>query len=358
MKILHLPTDVGGNAWGLSRGERLLGLQSDVLTRERSSIAYPAADIELGLEDVQSRSRRLVKLLSTFFRIRGNYDVFHFNYGSSLIHFAKYPFLHLADLPFYPKKAKLFATYNGCDARQKFPTMQRTPIAACHQAECYSGMCNSGHKDKEREKCISKMAHYVDHMWALNPDLLHFLPPEKASFLPYTVCNYHVEKHVPVLGKKLKIMHAPTNQAAKGSRFILKALNELQAKYPEQLEVCLIQGIPYQQALEMYKQADLIIDQILIGWYGAFAVETMLMGKPVIARIAIEDLKYLPPAMANELLQTIIQADPTNIYEVIESCLHDRQFLMQRSEASIAYTSRWHHPTYVAGLTKQRYEGG
>ena len=29
MKILHCPKNVGGNAWGLSRAERKLGLQSD-----------------------------------------------------------------------------------------------------------------------------------------------------------------------------------------------------------------------------------------------------------------------------------------------------------------------------------------
>ena len=33
----------------------------------------------------------------------------------------------------------------------------------------------------------------------------------------------------------------------------------------------------------MYAQADLVVDQVLIGWYGALAVETMAMGKPVIA---------------------------------------------------------------------------
>lgn len=204
MKVLHLPTDVGGNSWGLSRGERFLHLQSDVLTRERSNVAYPQGDIELHLEKESSRVTRFLKLLNTFFRIRNQYDVFHFNYGSSLLHSSTHPFLYLIDLPFYPKNAKLFVTYNGCDARQKFPTMQRSSIAACHNLGCYNGMCNSGHKDKERQRCIKKMSHYVKHMWALNPDLLYFLPKNKSSFLPYTVCSYDKNKFLPKLEKKAK----------------------------------------------------------------------------------------------------------------------------------------------------------
>lgn len=130
----------------------------------------------------------------------------------------------------------------------------------------------------------------------------------------------------------------------------------MQKKYPDLLEIILVQNTPYYEALEIYKKADLIIDQILIGWYGAFAVETMLMGKPVIARIAVDDLHFLPSQMGNELLQTVIQADPYTIYDVIEKCLHDRDFLKERAEASMAYATKWHSPEYVAGITKAKYE--
>lgn len=357
MKVLHLPTDVGGNAWGLSRGERALGIFSDVLTLSQSKMGYPS-DIQL-FDDSKTPSRlyKLVKRMYTFFKIRNKYDIFHFNFGMSLIHLLQHPLLYHFDLPFYPKSAKLFVTYNGCDARQKYPTMQRSSIAACHNKECYGGMCNSGSKDKERKLSIEKMARYVKHMWAITPDLLHFLPKDKASFLPCSVSRFSNELFLPKFQKKLNIVHAPTNQAAKGSSYILAALNKLKLKYPEFLEICLIQNLPFNQAVELYKQADLIIDQIVIGWYGAFAVETMLMGKPVIARIAMEDLKFVPPQMGNDLLQTIIHADPYTIYEVVERCLHDRTFLKHRAEASIAFANKWHHPEYLASMTKEKYEG-
>lgn len=355
MRVLHLPTDIGGNAWGLSRGERRLGLESEMLVATSSKRGYPA-DINLNLDQYNSRYLRYLKQFYTFLKIRNQYDVFHFNWGSSLMHAAGTPWLNQFDLPFYPKKAKLFATYNGCDARQKYPTMQRTPIAACHNSKCYEGMCNSGELDKMRRRGVEKMSKYVKHIWALNPDLMYFLPEEKTTFLPYTVTNFDQIVIPPPLARKLKVVHAPTNQAAKGSIYILAAFEKLQKKYPDYFEPILVQNRPYAEALKIYQQADLIVDQILIGWYGAFTVETMLMGKPCIVRIAEEDLKFIPKQMAEDLLQAIINTSPENIYHTLERCLHDRVLLKRQGEACLEYALKWHNPLYVAGLTKAQYD--
>lgn len=368
MKVLHLPTSVGGNAWRLAQGERALGLDSTVLVSAQSWLDYPA-DINLHLERylpapgacstfsrIKGSFAPAAKLLSTFLSIRKRYDVFHFNFGSSLLHF---PLNHLnhIDLPFYPKRARLFVTYNGCDARQKFPTMQRTRVAPCHDPDCYGGQCNSGTSDIMKQKAISKMAHYVSHMWALNPDLLHFLPREKASFLPYSVRLDRVDYLPPDFDKKkLVIVHAPTDRAAKGSEHILEAVRIVKQKRDRCVEVRLVENVPHDEAMKIYRSADLVIDQVLVGWYGAFAVEAMAMGKPVVARIAPEDLHVLPGAMASEVSEAIITADPDTISDVLLTIIDNREVLKARSAAGLEYVRKWHDPVYVAGLTKAEYE--
>jgi len=355
MKVLHLPTYVGGHSWGLAQGEKSLELDSRVLFGSNGWLQYPC-DIDLGLERISSPIVKFVKLARTFLEIRNQYDVFHFNFGSSLIHF---PSNHLnqLELPFYPSKAKLFATYNGCDIRQKYPTMKRTQIAACHNNNCYNGQCNSGVLDVYRRQGIRKMQQYVQHIWALNPDLLYFLPQDKSSFLPYAISLDGIEPVVPKFdNKKLKIVHAPTNREAKGSDYILSAIALLKKTHSDYFEFVIIEKIPHAQAIKLYHEADLVIDQILIGWYGGFAVEVMAMGKPVIARIAQEDLHFLPPLMAKDVQETVIYADPISIYEVLRHCVEDRQMLQHHAEASINYARKWHHPEYVASLTRQKYE--
>jgi hypothetical protein len=355
LKVLHLPTSVGGHSWGLAQGEKQLGLTSSVLVAQQNWLQYPA-DINLNIQNIPLKILRLEKLLSTFWEIKNKYDVFHFNFGSSLIHFpAKY--LNQVELPFYPKKSQLFVTYNGCDIRQKYPTMQRTQIAACHNPNCYNGQCNSGQLDYFRREGIKKMERYVKHIWALNPDLLYFLPPKKSSFLPYAVGVDDRGLFLPKLNnKKIKIVHAPTNREAKGSTYILAALEKLQKTHGQFIDVLLVENIPHAQAMKIYQEADLVIDQILIGWYGGFAVETMKMGKPVIARIAEEDLHFIPPEMATDVLNTVINANPNNIYQVIKKCIEDRTMLANYSELSLEYVRKWHNLEYVASITKHHYE--
>jgi len=355
MKVLHLPSTVGGNAGALAWGERALGLESKVLASTRNWLGYPA-DIDLDLQDVASKVGKFTRLTSAFMQVRNHYDVFHFNAGSTLLFSPAAGMVHW-DLPWYPRKAKLFATYNGCDARQKFATMQRTDVAPCHNSACYHGMCNYGAYDALRARAITKMAEHVHHIWAVTPDLLHFLPREKSSFLPYAI-RMPEESVAPARldRRKLKIIHAPTNREAKGSAFILAALERLSLTHGDEFELQLIERTPHAQALQLYREADLVVDQVVISWYGGFAVEVMAMGKPVISGRVFEDRRFVPEDMVDEALGAIICADPATIHDVLRRCLEDRSMLRERAAAGIEFARKWHDPRYVAAITKERYE--
>jgi hypothetical protein len=355
MKVLHLPTAVGGHPWGLSRGERALGLRSEVLVSVPDPIQYPA-DIRIDLPARASKAGKFSRLAGQFLTLRKHYEIFHFNYGSSLIHFPQFH-LNQFELPFYPRKAGLFVTYNGCDARQKYPTMRRAPIAACHNPDCYGGQCNSGLLDRYRKEGIAKMSRYVAHMWAVNPDLLHFLPRDKSSFLPYAIAADGLPRQPPRLdARTIKVVHAPTDRANKGTEYVIAAVNKVNGEHPGAIDFTLVEGRGHEEAVKLYRGADLVIDQLLVGWYGGLAVECMKMGKPVISRIAEKDLAFIPREMARELQEAIINADFNTLYHALRRCLEDRVFLGQRAQAGEAYAHRWHDPRHVAAQTKQRYE--
>lgn len=352
MKILHLPTNVAGMAWGLAQGEKRLGLDSAVLATERTWLGY-SCDISLEWEK-KGKLRKLLSCCQAFLKYRNKYDVFHFNFGASLIDFREYGIHHL-DLPFYPKGNKLIFTYNGCDIRQKYKTIERCSISPCHSDECYNGMCNDGTFDKKRQKSLEIVSRHAHHIFAVNPDLLHLLPDAVTSFLPYAIAPWYSIDPVPYrIRDKIKIIHSPTNRAAKGSSYIMKALEQLKKKYP--IDVILVENKPNKEALEIYKTADLVIDQVLVGWYGGFAVEVMKMGKPVVAYIREDDLKFLPPNMTQDLKDSVINVDPFTIVTVLENYLQNPSLLMQKSQAAMDYVNKWHDPVYVASLTKEIYE--
>ena len=353
MRVLHLPTLVGGMAWGLAQGEGRLGIDSKVLTTQEHSLGY-CYDISLHWEN-KGFIRRLFSSLRAFLKYRNKFEVFHFNYGSTLIDFRTLG-IHHWDLPYYPRGKKIIFTYNGCDARQKYKTIQRVPNASCSEEDCYSGICNSGVRDKMREKRIDIVSKHAHHIFAVNPDLLYFLPMTISSFLPYSISNWYEIQNVPYkINRKIKVVHSPTNRSAKGSRYIIQALENLKRKY--NLEIVLVEKVPNKEALDIYKQADLVVDQVLVGWYGGLAVEAMKMGKPVAVFIREEDLQFIPEKMALDLKSTVINLNASNIEKVIEEHLQNPQSLYQKSAAGLEYVHKWHNPLYVAGITKSFYEG-
>ena len=122
INILHLPNSIGGNAVSLVEGERTLGLNSRALSVVNTHFDHPM-DIYVDLTN-KNLFQQFLARLRTFFKYRQGFDVYHFNFGASLIHAPRYG-LNLLDLPYYDHKAIKIMTYQGCDARQKYPTIQR-----------------------------------------------------------------------------------------------------------------------------------------------------------------------------------------------------------------------------------------
>ncbi len=155
------------------------------------------------------------KILWEVARIRKRYDVFHFNYGTSPLDLWTRG-LPLLDLPFY--KGKIVVTYNGCDARQKYVNKERLAFSPCHNDECYWGVCVGGLHDAMNRKKIKIFDRHASHIFAISPDLKHFLP-DRASVLPVCIPNWNEIEPVPKTEPKgkLTILHAPTDRGAKAA---------------------------------------------------------------------------------------------------------------------------------------------
>ena len=352
MRILHCPSDVGGNAWTLSRAERKLGLDSDVMVFHESWLAYPA-DIDLQLT-TEHPGRSALRLLAFFIKALTRYDVFHFNFGSSFLPYGPLPgFLELSDLPILRALGKkIVVTYQGCDIRQKSFCTANFAVSACTEPGCYGGICNS-RTDAARRRRADKFGRYAHKMFALNPDHLHVLPSE-AEFLPYS--NVDLTEWLPSPRNKkdrFVILHSPTDRVAKGTKDILEAIEKLKRSYKD-VELLLVEGLPHSRVRELYAQADLAVDQLLIGWYGGFAVEMMALGKPVVCYIREEDLRFIPGQMKDDL--PIINADRSTVYDVLVELVEDRDKLSLIGERSRAYVERWHDPMKIAERMKEVYE--
>jgi glycosyltransferase involved in cell wall biosynthesis len=352
MKILHLPTSVGGNSYGLSRAERSIGLESEVLTIGENYLDYPS-DIKIILP--KTRLDFYKKIFDTFRMINGKYDIYHFNGGSSLYSIPRHN-LYFLDLNFYDKRSKLVVTYNGCDCRQKFKIIEKYDICACANPECYNGVCNSVKVDKIKEKQIKIMTSHCQAIFYLNPDLKQFLP-NHALFLPYSIASWNnINKFPRKYNYPLKIVHAPSQRGSKGTKNIIETLKRIEKKFPNKIDFMLVEKMSNIEAIKKYEQADILIDQILLGWYGALSVEGMKAGCAVMVYIREDDLQYIPQVMHDSIKKTFINCNKDNLYEKLLEIIDNPSILSKYSNYSYEYVNTWHSPEYVASLTKEVYE--
>ena len=351
MRVLHCPTETGGHAWGLSRAERALGLHSDVMVRRSSWLGFPC-DVDLRLrESVLPAS--ILRLGWFFLRAVRQYDVFHFNWGMSLVDYRTWN-LHYWDLPLLKRLGKrVVVTFQGCDARMKGLSRQRLSTSAC--AECDVAWCDE-RMDAIRRKRIRKVFTYADKVFALNPDLLHFLPG--AEFLPYASVDPNEWKSAGTSARRtsqsepFRVLHMPTNRSIKGTRYVEQACARLCAEgWPVELRV--VENVPHPQVKDLIAQADLVVDQLLTGWYGALAVEAMALGKPVLCYLREEDLKRFVPF--HEQIP-IVRTTKETLAQDLDGLLRSPSRRDELGEAGRQFVAKWHDPLKIARQTIAAYQ--
>jgi len=346
MRVLHLPTQVGGNAWNLSRAEREIGLQSDVLYWNQDPYFGHLSDLHPEFVN-QKRAKRYINIARFYDEVMDQYDVFHFNFGSSLCMFrSSLCFMDCIDLPFLRKHNKVIAvTYQGSDARQADYCIQHYPINyfSHYSKEKLDWWLRFSKIQRMR---ISRFDRYADLIYATNPDLVNMLP-HRTKFRPYTkldIRDYDTVYNDYSL-PTLTVVHAPTNREIKGTQYVLDAVQKLQSEgYPVELK--LVENMSNQDALKLYHIADVIVDQLLAGWYGGFAVECMAMGKPVIAYIRESDLCNIPAGMKQNL--PLINAEPDTLYDVLKRISENKASLAETARQSRAYVEKWHNRSAIA----------
>lgn len=107
--------------------------------------------------------------------------------------------------------------------------------------------------------------------------------------------------------------HAGRN--VKGTGAVIKAIEQLQREGIK-IRLDFVQNVPSRDVRYIQSQADIIVDQLNYGRYGALAREGMMLGKPVVGRINMTDGVGLPATRC--ILETpIVDASETTVVDVL-----------------------------------------
>jgi hypothetical protein len=326
-RILHAPADVGGHAFGLSRAERELGYQSDVVVNAPGPFGYGFdIDLEAGAgHPVWLRLARRARFLA---RAAHRYDVFHFNFGQTLLTVRQLGRV-FDELAWLKRRGKtVLVTYQGCDVRPK-------AACPCRRPHCYA-------EDRYRLPAARRALDLADRVFYLNPDLRTWLPG--AHFTPYASVDARQIDQVAMPARDdLIIVHAPTDVDVKGTQFVVRAVEALRAE-GSPIRLDLVEGVTHDEVVRRVAAGDVFVDQLRLGWYGAAAAEAMAVGRPVLCYIREDEPGDNP--FGTEL--PIVRTTPQTLVADLRRLAVDRELRRALGEDGRSFVLRRHDPREIA----------
>ncbi len=340
MKVFHGIQNIGGMAGVLARAQRDLGVDA-------ISYCLPTGPYHYESDRVLqpgSLSSRTIETCRFVLRNCLDIQVFHFYFGESLSG------ARLTDVRWLKALGKkVFFNFCGCDIRDSKATIAKYEISACR--ECWPMACSAN-----RKSALATASRYADGIFVSTPDLLEFAPD--SSWLPQPVDLQAIaaarderaatEPAGENQHDKFIVAHGPSNRLIKGTRHLQNAVDELKNQGLP-IELVLIEDIPHHEALTRYVRADLVVDQLLVGSYGLFAVEMMALAKPVVCFLRDDLVDLYPPELP------IINAHPGNIAHVLRNAYENRQHLHLIGERGTRYAEAIHDSHIVARRTIDAY---
>jgi len=321
VRALHSPVNVAGGPGAISAGLRELGVESILLVFNERPFQR-GFDVNLELRDTSRLSSvpfNLPKQLRALRWAVRNFDVFHFHAGLTLAP-------QRITLPLLKRKRKgiVFQSW-GSDLRRR----------------------NASEVSYLRSAGAVIVGSYLTRRLAPRG------PWPEYDVVPPAIVLDDWQPSPTEPGEVLRVAHAPSKRAVKGTQAVLDAVESLR-KRGAPIELDLIEGVPNNEARKRYAAADVVVDQLRIGWYGMFAIESMALAKPVVVHLDEQGAAETEEAFGLEL--PLVGADEQSVEDVLAGLVEIRPELPELGRRSRDYVERIHAHTAVARRVLEIYE--
>lgn len=144
--------------------------------------------------------------------------------------------------------------------------------------------------------------------------------------------------------RPLRILHAPNHEAIKGTEALRSAVDALRGR-GHHLELRIVRGRPNDEVLREIDGCDLVVDQLVIGWYALFALEGMSRGRAVVCHVR-DDLRdyYVDEGILEADELPLIDANETGIEDVLHGILVEPARLERPAADGPGFADRHHGP--------------
>jgi glycosyltransferase involved in cell wall biosynthesis len=372
------------NTWYLSRALRARGWRANTLnidTNPQSQIFYHG-------EDFAFRSRggikgRIESLRELVFYLRAlrNYDIFHFTGAHGLRFLENFNKLWKVPLPdrwetklLKRLGKKIVYSNNGCldgVSQTSFRAWPPEPVCDICPWQHNPAIC-SDERNLAWGKLRNSLADYQvttggnrkdynddprvheePEFYCLDTDVWHpdLLVPAnyRLPFSPQTIKIYHA---VGNFGPRSQGIERRT---IKSTHIYLPLIERLKAEGHD-VELMFFHDVPNKELRYYMAQADIVVDMLTFGFFGATVREAMMLGKPVVCFLRPEWLASMRqeiPDYVDEL--PVVSATPQTVYAVLKDLVEDREKRLAIGRKSREFAVKWHSAEAGAKRLEQIY---
>jgi glycosyltransferase involved in cell wall biosynthesis len=133
-----------------------------------------------------------------------------------------------------------------------------------------------------------------------------------------------------------------TQRNIKSTHIYLPLIDRLKAEgYP--VELFFAKDIPNKEVRFYQAQADIVVDMLTFGWFGASVREAMMLGKPAVCYLQPERLESMRreiPDYVDEL--PVVSATPDTIYDVLKDLITHPEKRQEIGRRSCEFALKWH----------------
>ncbi|NGQ93627.1 glycosyltransferase family 4 protein [Brevibacillus sp. SYP-B805] len=325
MRIFHGIVEIAGQMGILSGAFKRKGYLSVGYNIFHTYLGYQEHLINTVWTEIQNTHRHILNF----------FDLFHFHYASSILP-------NYADLPLLKERGKkMIMHFWGNDVRFHGQARINNPYV-------YTG---DSPPDEVIHARLAEVSRYLDEAIVQDYEVYAYVAPffKKVHVVPIAIDLNRFDPHYPSVAQSCPlILHAPTNPEFKGTAIVESVLAQLQRTHSFRYRR--IEGMNHEEATKLYREADLIIDQVRCGSYGLLSVESMALGKPVVCYIRSDLVGTFPPGLP------IVNANPDTLYEQVKMLLEQPELRHQLGMAGRRYVENVHASDLVAAKLLQIYQ--
>ncbi|WP_051426097.1 hypothetical protein [Jiangella gansuensis] len=255
----------------------------------------------------------------------------------------------------------VFGGRNGRDARGDLRVLERAGVSAGLAFHGSDVRLPSAHAARERwspfhvqddltrrletqaRQAAAVVAGFDGPVYVSTPDLLTYLPG--ATWLPVVVDVERWATSEPVLERSRPlVMHAPSNPRLKGTEAIETALHRLAGT--GLIEYRRLEGVPNDRMPAALAEADIVVDQLVMGLYGVGACEAMAAGRVVVSYVG-DDVRARVRATTG-LDLPVAEAGPDTLADVVAGIVTDRDAARELAAAGPGFVREVHDGSRAA----------